>query len=269
MLVSSQCLSSPKEMSEVSGKPEKIWDWEGKTQSGIKWHFQSHLHKPYKLRKSRISVSLSVTWLIFHPVASRRCLPCCFSFIEQPRKTLYTPKIFVFETLRIGKCIRSHQNASVLNASPFRCDYRVIINLARLSSRCWPHTCDVVFPYSALLLRGPFVASVKKTTSETVNNPFVFWNSQQRSEGNILVALMSSRESKRSILNRNKAQYRVQDLWKNYSTVRWNRWRLFRLILSRWQKCNNSAKSFYSKFWCYFSESVKGLIDICRRTDCC
>ena len=126
-----------------------------------------------------------------------------------------------------------------------------------------------IFPYSALLLRGPFVASVKKTTSETVNNPFVFWNSQQRSEGNILVALMSSRESKRSILNRNKAQYRVQDLWKNYSTVRWNRWRLFRLILSRWQKCNNSAKSFYSKFWCYFSESVKGLIDICRRTDCC
>ena len=64
------------------------------------------------------------------------------------------------------------------------------------------------------------MASVKKTTSETVNNPFVFWNSQQRSEGNILVALMSSREPKRSILNRNKAQYRVQDLWKNYSTVR-------------------------------------------------
>ena len=50
------------------------------------------------------------------------------------------------------------------------------------------------------------MASVKKTTSETVNNPFVFWNSQQRSEGNLLVALMSSRESKRSILNRNKAQ---------------------------------------------------------------
>lgn len=98
--------SSPKEMSEVSGKSEKIWDWEGKTQPGIEWHFQPHLHKPYKLRKSRISVSLRVTWLIFHPVASRRCLPCCFSFIEQPRKTLYTPKIFVFETLKIGKCIR-------------------------------------------------------------------------------------------------------------------------------------------------------------------
>lgn len=64
------------------------------------------------------------------------------------------------------------------------------------------------------------MASVKKTTSETVNNPFAFWNSQQRSEGNIFVALMSSRESKRSILNRNKAQYRVQDLWKNYSAVR-------------------------------------------------
>ena len=64
------------------------------------------------------------------------------------------------------------------------------------------------------------MASVKKTTSETVNNPFVFWNSQQRSEGNLLVTLMSSRESKRSILNRNKAQYRVQGLWKNYSTVR-------------------------------------------------
>ena len=41
------------------------------------------------------------------------------------------------------------------------------------------------------------MASVKKTTSETVNDPFVFWNSQQRSEGNILVALMSSRESKK------------------------------------------------------------------------
>lgn len=200
------------------------------TQPGIEWHFQPYLHKPYKLRKSRILVYLSVTWLIFHPVASRLCLPCCFSFIEQPRKILYTSKIFVFETLKIGNCIRWHQNASVLNASPFRCDYRVIINLARLSSRCWPHTCDVVFPYSALLLRGPFVASVKKTTSETVNDPFVFWNSQQRSEGNILVAFMSSRESKRSILNRNKAQYRVQDLWKNYSAVRWNRWRLFRLI---------------------------------------
>ena len=200
------------------------------TQPGIEWHFQPYLHKPYKLRKSRILVYLSVTWLIFHPIASRRCLPCCFSFIEQPRKILYTSKIFVFETLKIGNCIRWHQNASVLNASPFRCDYRVIINLARLSSRCWPHTCDVVFPYSALLLRGPFVASVKKTTSETVNDPFVFWNSQQRSEGNILVAFMSSRESKRSILNRNKAQYRVQDLWKNYSAVRWNRWRLFRLI---------------------------------------
>lgn len=64
------------------------------------------------------------------------------------------------------------------------------------------------------------MASVKKTASETVNDPFVFWNSQQRSEGNILVAFMSSRESKRSILNRNKAQYRVQDLWKNYSAVR-------------------------------------------------
>ena len=38
------------------------------------------------------------------------------------------------------------------------------------------------------------MASVKKTTSETVNDPFVFWNSQQRSEGNILVAFMSSRE---------------------------------------------------------------------------
>ena len=58
--------------------------------------------------------------------------------------------IFSLKTLEIGKCLQLQQNVLVLNASPFfTCKFCWILNLVRLSSRYWPHTCDVC--YSALL----------------------------------------------------------------------------------------------------------------------